>query len=81
MSASNLTKALRTLGLAAALMSPLLAQGARAEGTSPFDGKAAYAAFDEAGQSAPRGAAPSYGATEQNFLERSGATGGNGQHS
>lgn len=79
MSVSNLSKALRTLGLAAALMSPVLAQDAFARTVWTVDGP----------QTAPEAAVGATGTQPQgrttspalNFLEQSGATGGNGQHS
>ena len=76
----SVSTSLRVLGLAAALMGSALA-GARAEGTSPFDGASAFGAYRAADEAAPaRQTAPTLRQSEQNFLERSGATGGNGQH-
>jgi hypothetical protein len=80
MSVSNLSKALRTLGLAAALMSPVLAQDAfAARVVWTVDGP-------QTAPEAPIGATgtPAQDRTNSpalNFLEESGATGGNGQHS
>jgi hypothetical protein len=68
---------LRTLGLAAALMSPMLAQGAVARTAWTIDGPVTLPEM-----SAPA-TAPQNGPVNpaQNFLEESGATGGEGQHS
>jgi hypothetical protein len=78
MSAST---SLRTLALAAALLGTAAVSGARAEGTSPFDGASAFGAYRATEAAAPvRQSAPSLRDSELNFLERSGATGGNGQH-
>ena len=77
----SLSTSLRVLGLAAALMGSALA-GARAEGTSPFDGPSAFGAYRASeGVSSARETAPSLRDAGQNLLERSGATGGNGQNS
>ncbi|HEY8613543.1 MAG TPA: hypothetical protein VIL69_19945 [Roseomonas sp.] len=76
MSSFNLTKALRTLGLAAALMSPILAGSAFAEGTY-IAGPTASQAWSQTDARTPLAGNDA----AQNFLLRSGATGNGGQHS
>lgn len=76
MSVSPLTKTLRTLGLAAALMSPVLAQGALARTAWTVDGPIEVPQVSRAATETQRAQSPA-----QNLLEESGATGGNGQHS
>jgi Spy/CpxP family protein refolding chaperone len=78
MSPSNLTKTLRTLGLAAALLGSAFAQGASARTVWTVDGPM------EVQQTSHVNTLPQDDANEtpaQRFLEESGATGGNGQHS
>ena len=77
MSTSNLSKALRTLGLAAALLSPVLAHDAfAARNAWTVDGALTV---PEAPVSAT-GASAASSNPAVNFLEESGATGGDGQH-
>ena len=75
---TSLTKTLRTLGLAAALMGPALAQGALARTAWTVDGPMDVPAVSRSA-TAPQSAMQTDPA--QNTLEESGATGGNGQHS
>ena len=74
---TSLTKTLRTLGLAAALMGPALAQGALARTAWTVDGPMDLPTVSRS--AAPQGMAQANPAL--NTLEESGATGGNGQHS
>ena len=79
MSAINLTKTLRALGLAAAVMGSFVAQGASARTLYTVDG-----AITVPEATIQRSRTPLAGPIQtpaQAFLERSGATGGNGQHS
>jgi len=81
MSSFSVSKTLRTLGLAAVAMSPLLAGSASAEG---FDGRgpSAVPAWVPSGNRTPLAATTDVSArgdVRQSFLERSGATGGAGQ--
>ncbi|HEY8614125.1 MAG TPA: hypothetical protein VIL69_22925 [Roseomonas sp.] len=80
MSASNLSKTLRTLGLAAALIggavSPSFAEGTYVVGPTASP---AWSQTDTRTPLAGYGAAQA--SATQNFLERSGATGNGGQHS
>lgn len=76
------SKSLRTLALAAVAVSPFLAGSAFAEG---FDGRGptATGAWTHSEARTPLAATnpSSVGARQQNFLQRSGATGGQGQGS
>ncbi|WP_458094693.1 hypothetical protein [Roseomonas sp. WA12] len=74
---TSLTKTLRTLGLAAALMGPALGQGALARTAWTVDGPIDLPAVSR--NAAPQGTADVNPAL--NTLEESGATGGDGQHS
>jgi hypothetical protein len=78
MSASNVTKTLRTLGLAAALLGSAFAQGASARTGWTVDGPVYV---PEVSRSAPVQQDRASQSPAQNFLEESGATGGDGQHS
>lgn len=78
----NLARTLRALGLAAVVVSPLAAGTAFADGYDGL-GPSAYPAWSQA-QTRTMLASPQANQTNtpaQNFLVRSGATGGDGQHS
>lgn len=79
MSAFNVARSLRALGLAAAMMGSFLAQGANARTLYTIDGPMVVADAPAPASRTPL-AAPSQ-SPAQAFLERSGATGGGGQHS
>ena len=78
----SFSKSLRLLGLAAVAVSPLLAGSAFAEG---YDGRgpAAFGAWTHSEARTPLAATnpASTGTLQQSFLQRSGATGGQGQGS
>ncbi|MBI0535609.1 hypothetical protein D9599_08495 [Roseomonas sp. KE2513] len=78
----SFSKSLRTLGLAAVAVSPLIAGSAFAEG---FDGRGptALSAWTHSEARTPLAATnpASAGASQQSYLQRSGATGGQGQGS
>jgi len=73
------SKTFRTLSLAAALIAPMVAGVAHAEQTMVPPGATASGRWVGTG-SRTMLASPSSN-PQQNFLERSGATGGDGQHS
>jgi hypothetical protein len=84
MSSLNLSKTLRTLGLAAALVSPLAAGHAFADGEY-ISGPTAYPAWSQTQLEsrtplASNSANQSQGDAAVQSLEQSGATGGGGQH-
>ena len=75
----NLSRTLCTLGLAAALLGSAFSQGALARSAWTVDGAVT---LPEVSVSAEADRAPTTTETSPalNFLERSGATGGDGQH-
>ena len=79
MSSVNLTKTLRALGLAAAVMGSFVAQGASARTLYTVDGPISVPETTIQQSRTPL-ASPAQ-SPAQAFLERSGATGGGGQHS
>ena len=76
MSSSTLTKTLRILGLAAALMGPVLAQGAIARTAWTVDGPIELLQAPRAATGDQVTQSPAV-----TLLQESGATGGDGQHS
>jgi hypothetical protein len=85
MSSFSVSRTLRTLGLAAALMSPLVAGSAFADGEY-ISGPTAYPAWSQSDARTPlagsNAAQSNSGQSNsgQSWLEQSGATGGGGQH-
>lgn len=79
MSAYSLSKTLRALGLAAAMVGSFAAQGASARTLYTVDGPITVPDTVVAGSRTPLSSPTQTPA--QLFLERSGATGGGGQHS
>jgi hypothetical protein len=84
------SKTLRTLTLAAALMSPVVAGTAfaadsrieAAHARGGYKGPTAFGAWTQAdSRTPPAGNNAAQGNGGQSFLEQSGATGGGGQHS
>jgi len=80
MSAFKLTKTLRALGLAAAVVGSFAAQGASARTLYTVDGPITVPDAPVKVQSRTPLSSPTQ-TPAQIFLERSGATGGGGQHS
>jgi hypothetical protein len=74
------SKTLRTLALAAALMSPILAGTAFAEGHY-VAGPTAVGSWTQADSRTPLASNSATQGSNQTSLEKSGATGGGGQHS
>ena len=78
MSPFNMTKTLRALGLAAAVMGSFVAQDVSARTLATVDGPIEVP--DHVIQRSRTPLASPAQTPAQNFLERSGATGGGGQH-
>jgi hypothetical protein len=74
------SKTLRTLALAAALMSPVLAGSAFADGHY-VAGPSAVGSWTQADSRTPLASNRATQGSNQTSLEKSGATGGGGQHS
>ncbi|MCR0983248.1 hypothetical protein [Roseomonas populi] len=74
------SKTLRTLALAAALVSPVVAGAARAETGAPMFGPSAYKTWNSTDAARTPLASPAANNPAQEFLLDSGATGGGGQH-
>jgi hypothetical protein len=85
------SKTLRTLALAAALMSPIMAGSAfadapldaigAAQARGGYKGPTAFGAWNPADSRTPLASNNATQGSGQTYLEQSGATGGGGQHS